>query len=40
MTELQFVVTANPTAIFLTLGIIHIILMIFLIAAIKDRNNR
>jgi hypothetical protein len=39
VTEINFVVTANPTAIFLTLGIIHIILMIFLIAAIRDKNH-
>lgn len=38
MTEIQFVVTANPMAIFTTLGIIHVLLMIALIAAVKGRK--
>ena len=35
MTEISFVVTANPMAIITTLGIAHLILMMVLIATVK-----
>ena len=36
MTEISFVVTANPMAIITTFGIAHVILMIALIFAVRS----